>query len=103
MATRTKVACEFNEGNVSWQYDWDDVTLKILQFRCTNTTAQNSRGTLTSQSTGQTVTQLVGPNNPALPSPWAQNVPSAVADRFSLSVDSRGRLVGLTHNFEWPV
>lgn len=100
--TRTKVAYESAGGQVSWQYDWDDVTLKILQFRCTNTTTQNTRGTLTSQSTGQTVSQLVGPNNPASPSPWSQNVPSAVADRFALRVDSRGRLDGLDHNFEYP-
>lgn len=103
MAIQTKVASEFDGGNVRWEYDWNDATLKLTAFRCTNTTGSNTRGTLTSQANGQRVSQLVGPIAPAAASPWSQNISAAVANQFNLSVDTRGRLVGIEHNFEWPV
>lgn len=113
MAIRTKISCEFEggaaNGGVTWEYDWDDVTLKLKEFRCVNNTPHNSRGTLTSLSTGDAVSQVVGPEQPAAAdlaiysvSPWKQQIATGVANRFSLTVDSRGRLVGLNHTFMYP-
>lgn len=111
MAIRTKVAIEWLGGAVRWEYDWDDVTLKLKAFRCFNTTDKNAKGTLTSQSTGDTVSRIVGPVQPTEPAdlaiwstaPFSVTIPTSVANRFNLAVDARGRLLGIDHNFEYPV
>lgn len=97
MAIRTKTAVEFEGGACVWQYDWDDVTLKLKAFRCTNDTASSTRGTLTSQSTGDSQSKVVAPGEH-----WEMSIPTLVANRFDLRVDSHGRLDGLDHNFEFP-
>lgn len=94
---QTTQAIALLEDVCVWQYDWDDVTLKLLAFRCSNKhPTWACRGTLTSTS-GDQVSKLVLPGQD-----WEQKISPAQANRFDLYVDTRGRLVGLEKNFEFP-
>ena len=34
-------------------------------------------------------------------SPYTQNIPTGASVRLSITIDARGRVNGIDHNFEW--
>lgn len=100
MATVTYPVAQFANGTCRFEFDYDDVTMKPTAFRCENDSDQPVSGTVTSQSTGQTVPIHIDANT-------TKNfvITSGIANRFDLSVQdtgSRVRLVGVSWNFEYP-
>lgn len=100
MATVTRQIVQFNGGvpgaEVTWSYDYDDVSFLLLSFKCVNDSNASSRGTVTSQVNGRTASRLVAAHTTDV-----FPIPPAVQN-FGIGVDGRGRLTGITHNFEWP-
>lgn len=108
MAVVTREAGSYLSGLCVWEYDYDNVTLKLREFRCKNDSTQRVRGTLTSSSTGQTVSQDVDTNTTlqraAGSVSWTSGIiPTNIANRFNLSVDPRGRLDGMDFSCQFPV
>lgn len=94
MATVTKQIVAFEDSTCVWSYDYDNVSFRLLAFRCVNNSPYHSEGTVTSQSTGDSYTKVVDPNTT-----YDQPVSIAVANRFDIGVDARGRLTGISHSF----
>lgn len=115
MAIQTRRLVEFDGAQVFWEYDWNDVSLRLTQVRCTNNcdgtqhpaedgTPQPwpTKLTVISQTTGEVIVQTVYPAGSAQ-SPagsFTQNIPTGQANQFGLSLDSRGRLLGIDHRIE---
>lgn len=122
MATQTKRVTTFDDGQGFWEYDWNDTNLRLMQVRCTNncdgTLHPNEQGvpqpwptklTVISTTTGDTATWTVypagattQPDGSALPNganigSLTFTVPTGQANRFGLSLDPRGRLLGVDH------
>lgn len=96
MAIQTKNVAEFDNGLCVWQYDWDDSLLRLTQIRCTNNSVFPTRGTIIIQKNGRSFTALVAPGGSL-----NQALPTSPAARLEITVDSRGRVNGLDHTFEW--
>lgn len=125
MAIQTKRVVEFDGSAVFWEFDWNDSNLRLTQVRCTNncdgTQHPGANGnplplptklTVISQTTGDVASWTVypagattQPDGSALPQganvgTLTFNVPAGQANRFGLSLDSRGRLLGIDHRIE---
>lgn len=99
MATITKTQASFENGLCQWSYDYDDVTLKLLTFRCNNDTVFSSEGkvrTVSADGTtfGSWFSKVVTPGEH-----WSTAIPQAVQDMFNIGVDARGRLTGIDASY----
>ncbi len=93
MAILTKRVISFENGACFWEYDYDDVALRLIEVRCTNNGQWPTRGTFTVLSTGRTFSALVASGNGTL----RQTLPSQQQQRLDITVDSRGRVDGIDH------
>jgi hypothetical protein len=109
MAIVTRHVVDFDGGTCSWEYDYDNVALRLTQIRCTNVSQYNTRAIVTVMSNGRVFTHLVAPvgTDPGtLPadgtvSPYTQNLPTGAQTRLDITIDARGRVNGIDHHFEW--
>jgi len=96
VAIQTKTVVEFDDGRCVWAFDYDDVNLRLTRARCTNGSAQPTKGTVTVVSNGRTFSQVV-----AAGGSLDQAIPTGAAARLAITVDARGRVDGIDWHFEW--
>lgn len=97
MAILTKTIVSFDNGACVWSYSYDDVALRLTRILCDNTGGvYNTRGTVTVISNGRTFTALVAPGGTL-----DQALPTGAQTRLGITIDSRGRVDGIDHSFQY--
>lgn len=106
MAIQTKRVVEFDGGAVWWEYDYEDGatggTRRITRFRGANNcdgslhegVAWPTTGTVTVESNGRTFTRTLQPGDTL-----DIAVPSQQQQRLDITIDDRGRVNGINHQF----
>lgn len=96
MAIVTKRLGSWEDGQVVWELDWDDATLKLRELRCLNTSpfvAVAECWSIADPTFRHVIT--VRPET----SPFSQNIPAGVANRYDIGIDARGRLSGVDYRY----
>jgi hypothetical protein len=96
MATQTKILGTFDDGNVEFNIDYDDVTLYITAFRCINGSTQNAYGRATRLSNGKTYERVFPPGTITVV------IPTNAANRLALFLNPNGKLDGVEYHLSFP-
>lgn len=106
MAIQTKRVVEFDGGAVFWEYDYEDGatggTRRITRFRGENHcdgsqhagVSWPSTGTVTVESNGRTFSRTLQPGQTL-----DIAAPSQTQQRLDITIDARGRVNGINHQF----
>ncbi len=96
MATVTMRVGGFEDEQVVFTIDYDDVTLNCLLLRCVNLTALPAIGTAARAGGGPSYSQSFPPGTTTLA------IPTGAAQRIRLALFRAGKLSGLDGWFSWP-
>jgi hypothetical protein len=102
VATITKQIGGFDNGpgdTVRFEYDYDDVTLRLILLRASDDAAQNARVWIQRTSDGLLVDQVVVPGQTA-----TRTLPTTGPNRVFVTIDARGRssITGWIGGCEYP-
>lgn len=96
MAIVTKILASFDDSRCVWELDWDNATLKLKTIRCVNTTPWSAVAEFVSIADPTfRHTVVVRPQD----SPFSQNIPAGVANKYNIGIDARGRLIGVDYRY----
>lgn len=101
MAIKTKRLAEFadNKGNqCAFEYDYDDVLLRVTQFRCINNTGNDAFGSVARSSNLNVKYEATF----APQSRFDVAVSNGAAQRLQLTVHPSGKLDGIEVSFRFP-
>lgn len=102
MATRTRVLANFTDptdGSVcTFEYDYDDVTLRMLTFRCINNCPFPAHGWAARASNLNVNYQGTFPAHQTT----TFSVGQGAANRLKMTLTSNGRLDGVEYRLEYP-
>lgn len=99
MAVIKKIAAVL-ENSVEWSYDYEDsaTPFTLLRFRCINNHPTNGSKAIAWDDDHPPGDPQYTPVTSPVVAPgttWVQDVPPAIAVKYQLSVNSRGRIVGM--------
>lgn len=98
MATVTRRVCEFGDGLVLIEVDYDDSTLRLLALRARNDSNQDAYVRFTHDPTGRTADGVL-PAGQTVERDLAPNNPNR---RLVYRITERGWLTDVTAECRWP-
>jgi hypothetical protein len=96
MAIITKTLGNFDNGNVVFELDYDNVNLRLTALRCINNTSQAAYGQARKTSNGRAYDMRFGPGTTVIA------IPTQTATRLTITIDARGRVDGVDYQLMWP-
>lgn len=103
MAIVTRQEASYGDGTVQFSYDYDDTTLRIVMFRCVNTSAFDAYGRVTQDSNGARTARFYEAT--FLANSGLNEIPISTgqAQRLQLTINpDNGKLTNVSIETRWP-